>query len=210
MNIENNLTPNVLLAILKQNGYDTTKASIARYMQDGLVMRPLQRRKRKENVERAYYNPLVIIEIMTAILLFRGDFLEYKSRRRIARLTDRDLFLGRLNCYLHLFKHSPMDIDDFYIKYFYTSIDRYMLNNFYEPKLYMDKYHISEYLKCFEAFFDSSLDLRHFDELSRAYKSFASCIYIETFDFLFQKHRVILNNLDSYIDELNYKLNNGE
>lgn len=194
-----NLTPNVLLAILKKNGYETTKASIARYMQDGLVMRPLQRKKRKDNEERAYYHPLVIIEIMTAILLFRGDFLEYRSRRRIARLTDRDVFLGRLNCYLHLFyNHYDIDTNEFY-----TSIDRYMFNDFNEPqKLYMNQYNISVYFRHFDSFFDELLKSQKYAGLVEAYKAFASNIYIATFNHLYQKHEKILRNIDSYIKNL--------
>lgn len=195
-----NLTPNVLLAILKKNGFETTKASIARYMQDGLVMRPLQRKKRIDNKERAYYHPLVIIEIMTAILLFRGDFLEYRSRRRIARLTDRDVFWGRLNCYLYLFSHHNIYINDFY-----TSIDRCMFDYFNEPqKLYMNKDNIYSYLMYFEEKFDKSLNLNEHKDLGMVYKSFSSYIYIETFNHLFQKYEKILNNLKYYIDNLNY------
>lgn len=189
-----NLTPNVLLAILKKNGYETTKASIARYMQDGLVMRPLQRKKRIDNEERAYYHPLVIIEIMTAILLFRGDFLEYGSRRRIARLTARDLFYGRLSCYLIFFDNNDININDFY-----TDISNRPYPFFKNPKkLYMNAGYVSQYRSLVSSTFSSFFGTT----LSDTYRSFASSIYIETFNYLFQKHKEILRNLDSYILDL--------
>ena len=61
------LTTKTLLDILKTNGFETTKASLSRYMQDGLVLRPKQKPIRREKEERAYFNPICIIEVMTAI-----------------------------------------------------------------------------------------------------------------------------------------------
>lgn len=193
-----NLTPNTLLAILKANGYDTTKASISRYMQDGLVIRPLQKPTRQKNEERAYYHPLAIIEVMAAILLFRGDYLEYKSRMRIARLTDRDLFYGRICHYANLFPTYLIGLDKYY-----TSIDNYPYEEFeYKSKLPMDYKSIKSYQNFISKKFDEELNLREEDRLSKAYKNFAYFVYADTYNHLYKIHEEMLSNIDDYIKRL--------
>ena len=189
------LTPNNLLLILKENGFESTKASIARYMQDGLVMRPLQKNTRKEKEERAFYHPLTIIEIMTVMLLFRGDFLEYKSKSRIARITDRDLFLGRLMFYSESIT-SWKNID-----YYYTSVDRFNIktNLCNDNKLRMSKLSVVDYLEQFEVCFCQDLGIDEYSDVAKCYKSFVYSIYRETFLHLLNKHKHIIDNVENYI-----------
>lgn len=189
-----NLTPNTLIAILKANGYDTTKASISRYMQDGLVMRPLQKPTRQPNEERAYYHPLAIIEVMTAILLFRGDYLQYKSQQRIARLTDRDLFFGRVCHYANLFPAHLVGLEQYY-----TSIDNYPYEEFeYKNRLVMNYKSIKFYQSFISKKFDEELNLREEQQLSKAYKNFSYFVYADTFNHLCKIHEEILSNIDDY------------
>lgn len=193
-----NLTPNTLLAILKANGYDTTKASISRYMQDGLVMRPLQKPTRQKKEERAYYHPLAIIEVMAAILLFRGDYLEYKSQQRIARLTDRDLFYGRICHYANLFPTRLIGLEKYY-----TSIDNYPFEEFeYKNKLIMNYKSVKSYQTFISKKLDEELGLREEQHLSKAYKNFSYFVYADTFNHLCKIHEEMLSNIDDYIKRL--------
>ena len=193
------LTTKTLLDILKTNGFETTKASLSRYMQDGLVLRPKQKPIRREKEERAYFNPICIIEVMTAILLFRGDYLEYKSAARIARLTDKDLFLGRLSYYTRNFPSS------FNVYLYHTSIEKHEIpeEGFLE-KLDMDRFAMEQYLhfyrkKCFDIYGVESMH-----PLAESYASFVGEIYTKTFNYLLDRYGNKLYDLEHYIDFLKH------
>lgn len=193
------LTTKTLLDILKANGFETTKASLSRYMQDGLVLRPKQKSTRREKEERAYFNPISIIEVMTAILLFRGDYLEYKSSARIARLTDKDLFLGRLIYYTRYFPAS------FDVQFYHTSIEKHEIpENGFVEKLDMDRFAMEQYLhlyrkKCFDIY-----DIEAMHPLAESYASFVGEIYTKTFNHLLDKHGDKIYDLEHYIDYLKH------
>jgi hypothetical protein len=118
--------------ILKDRlGIGITKSTFMRYNQCGFILMPQKRSYTIGSARRVNYHPLVPVEIATGYLLFRGDWLQLGSNFRIARVTDQDVFLGRLLFYLSLisdisagkFLEIPYDFASFstYVRYFTSS-----------------------------------------------------------------------------------------
>ena len=88
-----NITQPVLLEYLQKHGYDITRSTILRYVQNGYITAPLRKAKLENPKEpRVYYHPIAVIELMTAILLHKGDFLNPSSRKRIPQFTGESVF----------------------------------------------------------------------------------------------------------------------
>lgn len=178
------LTPSVLIGVLSDLRYSTTKASISRYTQDGLVLRPLAKKgPRIENEERVYYNPICVAEIITAILLFRGDYLEFKSSQRIARMTDQDLFLGRLmyykDCYPYRFNFDG----------YKTTVDKYTDNPYLKKDgLIMERFTITEFIEEYKKTRFSELAVEQDAPFAIAYVNFVSEVYKKTIESVLESN----------------------
>ena len=109
-----NITQPVLLEYLQKHGYDITRSTILRYVQNGYITAPLRKAKLENPKEpRVYYHPIAVIELMTAILLHKGDFLNPSSRKRIPQFTGESVFLGRVLYYSQnkaIFDNLPFEV----------------------------------------------------------------------------------------------------
>lgn len=178
------LTPSVLVGVLSELGYSTTKASISRYTQDGLVLRPQAKKgPRIENEERVYYNPICVAEIITAILLFRGDYLEFKSSQRIARMTDRDLFLGRLMYYK---EHYPYRFNVDGCK---TTVDKYTDNPYLKKEgIIMEYSVVTEFIEEYKKTRFRELAVEQDAPFAIAYTNFVSEVYKKTIECVLESN----------------------
>lgn len=179
-----------LLAFLKQEGYDLTRSTILRYVQLGFLMNPKKKAKRiTKDGNRIYYNRLAIIEAMTAYLLFKGSWLTPSSNARIARLTEADVYLGRLFYYTNnLPVLTQFDVDE------YTMTANKLANPLTDNNLPMNLSIIQKYTN---ASFDAHIKL--YDganaTFANAYQQYISTIYSTTYNFLLNKYRDKLLNL---------------
>ena len=188
-----------IIGLLRRIGYNVTKTTILRYMQNGYLLQP----KRREFVlddSRIYYDPLVILEIMTATLLFKGNFLNPNSVKRISRFVDEDVFVARLLFYKDLYeKQDVYNIDLFSRNFaeFTTCIkDRKGSDEMGLVDLPMSHKHIDGYLhilipRIAEGFkFEDTMNGFMFDEkgFSRCYLGYLLYIYRSTFINLLNEH----------------------
>jgi hypothetical protein len=76
------------------------RTSLVRYQTYGLIMEPYDLRPGERiDGSRRIYHPLAVYEIVSATLLFAGDWLSDRSSLRVARATPQDIFTGRLAFY---------------------------------------------------------------------------------------------------------------
>ena len=153
--------------ILKEKlNIGVTKSTFMRYNQYGFIFAPQKRSYTYGSARRVYYHPLVPVEIATAFLLFRGDWLQISSNLRLARATDQDVFLGRLLFYRYLLSGSrkdwnlpvPFDCDGFF-----TNIRNYMsMEDFVSDFIPMDFDNIGKFIDAYmthvlQPFLDSGI-----------------------------------------------------
>ena len=120
---ENKLTQNDVAKILADNiGIELKSATISRYNKNGLILMPKRFPNYFNGVSRIYYHPSVPVEIASAYLLFRGDWLMLDSEFRLSRASTQDVYLGRLLFYLYQYNavdnagfkpDIPLDFTDF-------------------------------------------------------------------------------------------------
>lgn len=189
------LTQQALIKTLAEAGYPITRTTLLRYVQCGFVMKPKQLPSRQTG-DRIYYHPLAIIEAMTATLLFRGDFLEPKSALRIARLTDVDIFIGRLDFYSKFIKNP------FPITSFYTSTDKFeaippikMLENIDTGNPNNVKVALESCLYEYSKALPNINDSKYFVS---SYKIYMGELYEATFEHLLKKHISTLKAFSNY------------
>ena len=182
-----------LLGFLQKKGYSITKATVLRYVQNGYAMQP-QRRLTNELATRIYYHMLTAIEIMTAALLFKGDFLEPNSKTRIARFTGEDVFLARLKFYAEpqffkmieeCFSFQSFEFDT--ERYEFRDMQKSVEMNISDIEAYLAKY--QEVF--FQKFGDEAADWR----FRETYSYFLKEIYRATYLHLFKQYKKDLLSL---------------
>lgn len=116
MNYER-FTLSELIAFLNSKGFGVSQSSVLRYVQAGYAMSSKRIPNAGKAKTRVYYHPLTAIEIMTAALLFKGDFLEPNSTARLPRFNAEHLFYARLRFYISHFEEIRYDnADPFFLK----------------------------------------------------------------------------------------------
>ena len=176
----------VVIESLKYIGIDLTKATILRFVQNGYTFAP-KRREVERGDGRIFYNPLSIIEIATASLLFKGDFLSPNSEARITRFTGEDLFVARL-----LFYSKYHDkFDNYFILFYNTYSNCYVQDSdsdrdtlkmsIAEIGYYIEHYNKNRLIK-----FDND------KKLLDVYNNFLSYTYEKTFFHLYEKYNRLL------------------
>lgn len=108
MNYER-FTLSELIAFLNAKGFGVSQSSVLRYVQAGYAMSSRRIPNAGKAKTRVYYHPLTAIEIMTAALLFKGDFLEPNSAIRLPRFNAEHLFYARLRFYVSHYKEIRCD-----------------------------------------------------------------------------------------------------
>ena len=176
----------VVIQSLKDIGIDLTKATILRFVQNGYTFAP-QRRVVDLGDGRIFYNPLSIIEIATASLLFKGDFLLPNSEARITRFTGEDLFVARLLFYSN-YHHK---FSDFCIDFYNTYSKCYIQDSDSDRDTFkMTKDNIGYYIELY-----NKNRLEKFDndeKLLAIYNNFLSYTYEKTFFHLYEKYYNLL------------------
>ena len=105
---EKKLTQNDVADLLESRvGISLKSATISRYNKNGLILMPKRFPNYFNDFSRIYYHPSVPVEIATAYLLFRGDWLKLNSEFRLSRASTQDVYLGRLLFYLY--QYNPVD-----------------------------------------------------------------------------------------------------
>ena len=179
-----------VLELLNEAGFKVTKSTILRFVQNGYILQP---KRRKVNVgdSRIYYNPLVVIEIMAATLLFKGDYLSSNSVKRISRFVDEDLFLGRLLFYSDIFDNEKLwqyKFAAYSFGGFTTCIKEYKhLSVSGNEELPMHEYDINEFLERFIPEIVDAYDIEDL-EFTKCYIGYMSYIYGQTFTKLYEKY----------------------
>lgn len=184
-----------VLELLNEAGFKVTKSTILRFVQNGYILQP---KRRKVNVgdSRIYYNPLVVIEIMVATLLFKGDYLSSNSVKRISRFVDEDLFLGRL-----LFYRDIID-DRYFLNYyglavfkpcgFTTCIKEYkQLSETGSEELPMNYGDIDYFLGGFIPEIVDGYDIEDI-EFTKCYIGYLTYIYKKTFTKLYNDYAKLI------------------
>ena len=120
---EKKLTQNDVAKILSDKiGIELKSATISRYNKNGLILMPKRFPNYFNGISRIYYHPSVPVEIATAYLLFRGDWLMLDSEFRLSRASTQDVYLARLLFYLYQYNSAnndgfkpdiPLDFTDF-------------------------------------------------------------------------------------------------
>lgn len=109
---ETKLTQNDVADLLESRvGISLKSATISRYNKNGLILMPKRFPNYFNDVSRIYYHPSVPVEIATAYLLFRGDWLKLNSEFRLSRASTQDVYLGRLLFYLY--QYNPVDNENY-------------------------------------------------------------------------------------------------
>ena len=111
MNYER-FTLSELIAFLNSKGFSVSQSSVLRYVQAGYAMSSRRIPNAGKSKTRVYYHPLTAIEIMTAALLFKGDFLAPNSTARLPRFNAEHLFYARLRFYVSHYKEIRYDNAD--------------------------------------------------------------------------------------------------
>ncbi len=88
-------------------GMELKSATLSRYNKNGLIFMPKRFSNYFNGISRIYFHFCVPVEIATAYLLFRGDWLTLDSEFRLSRASTQDVFLGRLLFYLYQYDPSP-------------------------------------------------------------------------------------------------------
>ena len=96
----NGLSIEEISEFLIQKGYTVGSNKPSEYISRGLVLSGMR------NIDnggtrayKGYYSPVVPVEFMTASLLKKGNWLELDPKQTHTKLTDRDVFYGRLAFY---------------------------------------------------------------------------------------------------------------
>ncbi len=185
---ENKLTQNDVAKLLKEKvNIDLKSATISRYNKNGLILMPKRFPNYFNGVSRIYYHPSVPVELASAFLLFRGDWLKLDSKYRLSRYSTQDIFIGRLLFYLrqyrknfsHIAADIPIDFSEFN-----TSTDLFVTENGIRA-ISMDADSIEAYIASYKKKF---LQPFKFFQIEDSYLQFAENIYRVTF---LQLHKVI-------------------
>lgn len=192
--------PNIL-SYLNGLGFNATKTTLGRYTQLGLMLQPVNKRRRVSGQGRTFYNPISVIEYMTAFLLFKGSWKRIDSKEiRIPRLTADDVFFGRL-LYLSGDKHI---FDKYELHHDIYGFD---VSEYVQGTLLQDKYRefgfadenfttclkdmnetnmtndiLAQYIAKFE------ISGQNEAEFKNSYASYNKIIYKTTFEALFEQY----------------------
>lgn len=178
------LTQNDVADLLSRRvGIILKPATISRYNKNGLLLMPKRFPNYFNGVSRIYYHPSVPVEIATAYLLFRGDWLDLNSDYRLSRASTQDVYLGRLLFYLY--QYNPVnnvdckpDIPHNFADYF-TSTDMFVTDYERDTKI------ISMDFCCIETYVNSYREkyLQTFKQynIEESYLEYIKSIYRVTY-----------------------------
>lgn len=177
-----NITQPVLLEYLQKHGYDITRSTILRYVQNGYITAPLRKAKLENPKEpRVYYHPIAVIELMTAILLHKGDFLNPSSRKRIPQFTGESVFLGRVLYFAQnkaIFTDFPFE--DFCFQFELEGEEVTVPMDYESVRAFAD-----DAENRFQATFDGCI---HHRKVFRACRDYSADMYYATFERLYAVH----------------------
>lgn len=78
-----------------------TEKTLANYVNNGLISTGAYIAMQDNQLKHRAYHPFSIIELLTAFNLAKGNWLNPERDTRIARLTQQDIYVGRLACLEH-------------------------------------------------------------------------------------------------------------
>ena len=133
-------------AFLLSKGYTVGSNKPSDYSGRGLMLRGMR------NIDnggskafKIYFSPVVIVEFMTASLLKKGNWQSLDARQTHTKLTDQDVFYGRLGAYFQIIKDNKTyagcfgNIDKYTnlpLRHFSTDV------TYWYPKLYNETRHV--------------------------------------------------------------------
>ena len=150
----NGLSIEELSRFLLGKGFTVGSNKPSEYVSRGLMLQGMRNIDNGGSKSfKIYYNPLVLIEYMTASLLKKGNWLELDPRQAYTKFTDLDVLVGRVGFYnerlklgnenLYMFYFGKADtVTNLPLRHFYTDVS-YWYNTKQDALFYMDEEHCS-------------------------------------------------------------------
>ena len=180
-----------LIKFLEKCGYKLNRTTIFNYTRYGYITAPIKQPNASMGGRRICYHPFTVIEILTALLLFKGDFLEQDSKFRIPRFNGSDIFLARLNMY----KQSPELLSESDLFIHTTDATEYFEN----IHIKMDELGIDSFQRQMQkTLLSPLLNQQNEGKVKDSYLAFITDVYSLTFKFMVDKY---LSKLISFINE---------
>ena len=186
-----NFDQTALIKFLAKQGFNLNRTTIFNYTRYGYITAPIKKPNATKGGRRICYHPFTCFEILTALLLFKGDFLIPDSEFRIPRFSGLDVFLARLNMYklsnnLLSYQHIYLHCTDAteYFKDCYVGMDALYIESFLSSK--------QDDLLC------ELIKQQNEGKVKDSYLTFIVDIYSVTFKYLYGKY---IDELMAFIDE---------
>ena len=192
-------------AFLTERGFTVGSNKPSDYLSRGLMLQGMR------NIDnggtkayKVYYNPIVLVEFMSASLLKKGNWLNQDSRQTHTKLTDQDVFCGRLGAYYEIIRQPQL------YSFFFKAVDemtglplcRFFLDvSYWYPQIYsgspsriilMDGPSVSSELACCQRFLK---DKYLTEEAVSAYLEWAKWQYFLTFKSVFEHNIADICNM---------------
>lgn len=186
---------------LIHNGFTVGSNKPSEYISRGLVLSGMRNIDNGgSKAYKSYYSLIVLVEFMTASLLKKGNWLELDPRQTHTKLTDRDVFYGRLAFYRQIYNNPNLygsifgkidKITELPLRHFFTEVSYWFPkhpDNFNEGpvvSIYMEQNFINNVLNAGKR--RLQVCFRRLDAVE-AYIEWAKWQYGLTFIHVFEKY----------------------
>lgn len=212
----NGLTIEEASSYLIKNGFTVGSNKPSDYACRGLILQGMRNVDNGgTNSYKFYYNPIVLPEFMTASILKKGRWLDIGSQQNYTKLTDLDVYAGRLGTYLMILKDETLygnffkDIDErtaLPLRHFFSDVTYwYQKSHKVSPAclIGMDERSIHAEIAVLHNYLLQRFSI---EEAVDAYLDWARWQYFMTFNTVFGKHingikAIPLTAIQTKIDE---------
>ena len=190
----NGLSIEELSRFLLGKGFTVGSNKPSEYVSRGLMLQGMRNIDNGGSKSfKIYYNPLVLIEYMTASLLKKGNWLELDPCQTYTKFTDLDVLVGRVGFYNDMLKYENRKLNTYFfdkantvtnlqLRHFYTDISYWYHNTKQAALFYMDAEHLSRVQRALALWLCKRY---RYEEAANSYMQWAKWQYFLTFKHVF-------------------------